>query len=101
VILIAIAAGFGCLTSTRVRVGTSALGVRRVSREPRGVAGPPGNAASAQHLGVCTDSSTWTCTNAGVPPLLSNVIIDSPQKGKYGTVSCDVDNFVSVSPQGR
>lgn len=101
VVLIAIAAGFGASylhPGPRGHVGPRGpQGVQGA----QGVAGPAGSAASAQHLGVCLDTSTWTDTSGSVvPPLISNVYIDSPSKSKDGTVSCDAGSFVSVSPQG-
>jgi hypothetical protein len=101
VVLIAIAAGFGSSylhPGPRGRVGPDGP---RGPQGIQGVAGPAGNSASAQHLGICYDTSNWTNTSAGVPPLLTSVMVTSPSRSKDGTVSCDAGTFIPVTPQNN
>jgi hypothetical protein len=101
VVLIAIAAGFG---SSYLHPGPRGLTGPDGPRGPQGIqgaAGPTGSSASAQHLGICYDTSDWTNTSAGIPPLLTSVTVTSPSKSKDGTVSCDMGTFIPVTPQNN
>jgi hypothetical protein len=99
VVLIAIAAGFGSSYLHPGPRGHTGPSGPRGPQGVQGVAGPVGSSASAQHLGICYDTSNWTSTAVDVPPLLTNVMVSSPSKSKDGTVSCDTGTFIPVTPQ--